>query len=106
MPKVFYTQPDGTERGVEGTAGDSVMQIAVRNGVPGVLGQCGGVLSCATCHVFLDEQNADDFPPVGEDEDEMLDCTAVERAASSRLSCQLSLAEGQHVRVTVPETQL
>jgi len=106
MPKVFYTQPDGTERAVEGAAGDSVMQIAVRNGVPGVLGQCGGVLSCATCHVFLDERYAGDFTPVGEDEDEMLDCTAVERTAASRLSCQLSLAEGQQVRVTVPEAQL
>ncbi|MGO4749369.1 2Fe-2S iron-sulfur cluster-binding protein [Streptomyces sp. 2MCAF27] len=106
MPKVFYTHPDGTERAVEGAVGDSVMQIAVRNGIPGLLGQCGGVLSCATCHVFLDERNADDFAPISEDEDEMLDCTAIEREVSSRLSCQLTLTEGQHVRVTVPETQL
>ena len=106
MPKVFYTQPDGTERVVDATAGDSVMQTAVRNGVAGILGQCGGVLSCATCHVFLADEHAGEFPPVSEDEDEMLDCAATEREDNSRLSCQLVLADGQEVHVTVPETQL
>ncbi|MER5261772.1 2Fe-2S iron-sulfur cluster-binding protein [Actinosynnema sp. NPDC002837] len=106
VPKVFYTQPDGTERVVEAEVGDSVMQTAVRNGIPGILGQCGGSLSCATCHVFLDERHADDFPPVGEDEDDMLDVAATDREDNSRLSCQLVVAAGQEVRVTVPETQL
>lgn len=106
MPKVFYTLPDGTEQAVAATAGDSVMQTAVRNGVTGILGQCGGVMSCATCHVVVDERNAADFAPMGEDEDEMLDCTAVERQETSRLSCQLVLAAEQSVRVTVPEAQL
>jgi 2Fe-2S ferredoxin len=106
MPKVFYSQPDGTERVVDATAGDSVMQTAVRNGVAGILGQCGGVLSCATCHVFLAEKHAEEFPPVSEDEDEMLDCAATDREDNSRLSCQLVLADGQEVHVTVPETQL
>ncbi|TVZ02208.1 ferredoxin [Trebonia kvetii] len=106
MPKVIYTQPDGTERVIEGTAGDSVMRTAVRNGVSGIVGQCGGVLSCATCHVFLDEAHADDFPPPGEDEDDMLDGAATERRPNSRLSCQLKLAAWQEVRVTIPESQL
>ncbi|AXB48760.1 2Fe-2S iron-sulfur cluster-binding protein [Amycolatopsis albispora] len=106
MPKVFYIQPDGSETVVEAVAGDSVMQTAVRNGVSGIVGQCGGSLSCATCHVFLAEENADDFAPVSEDEDEMLDCAATEREDNSRLSCQLVLADGQEVRVTVPEAQL
>ncbi|MFD5200996.1 2Fe-2S iron-sulfur cluster-binding protein [Streptomyces sp. NPDC058375] len=106
MPKVIYKQPDGAERVIEAGAGVSVMQTAVRNGVPGILGQCGGVLSCATCHVFLAEENADDFTAVSEDEDEMLDCAATDREDNSRLSCQLVLAPGQEVRVTVPETQL
>lgn len=103
VPKVFYTQPDGAETVIEAVAGDSVMQTAVRNGVSGIVGQCGGALSCATCHVFL---AAGDFPPPGEDEDEMLDCAATEREDNSRLSCQLVLGEGQEVRVTVPEAQL
>lgn len=103
VPKVFYSQPDGSEVVVDAVAGDSVMQTAVRNGVSGIVGQCGGALSCATCHVFL---ASGDFPPLGEDEDEMLDCAATEREGNSRLSCQLVLAEGQEVRVTVPEAQL
>ncbi|CAM5646153.1 ferredoxin [Streptomyces pilosus] len=106
MPKVFYSQPDGTEKAVDGSVGDSVMQTAVRNGIAGILGQCGGVLSCATCHVFLAEENSDQFAPVSEDEDEMLDCAAVDREENSRLSCQLVLTEGQQVRVTLPEAQL
>ncbi|MGC7101803.1 2Fe-2S iron-sulfur cluster-binding protein [Amycolatopsis lurida] len=106
MPKVFYTQPDGSEQVVAATPGDSVMQTAVRNGVTGIVGQCGGALSCATCHVFLAEEHADSFPPVSEDEDEMLDCAATEREDNSRLSCQLVVREGQDLHVTVPEAQL
>lgn len=103
--KVFYTQPDGTVVAVEGSAGDSVMATAVRNGVTGVVGQCGGSLSCATCHVYLDERNAGEFAPVSDDEDEMLDCTASDREDSSRLSCQLVLGDGD-VHVTVPPEQM
>lgn len=106
LPKVFYTRPDGRQTVVEAAVGDSVMQTAVRNGVPGIVGQCGGSLSCATCHVFLAEANAGDFPPVSEDEDEMLDCAATERQDNSRLSCQLVLREGQEVHVTTPGAQL
>ena len=105
MPKVFYTQPDGTERVVDAAAGDSVMQTAVRNGVTGILGQCGGELSCATCHVFLAEKHSDEFPPVSEDEDEMLDCAATDREDNSRLSCQLVLTD-RSVHVTIPAVQL
>ncbi len=106
MPKVFYTQPDGTERVVEGDPGSSVMLTAVRNGVSGIVGQCGGVLSCATCHVFLAEDELDAYPGPSEDEDEMLDCAATEREDNSRLSCQLVLVEGRDVHVTIPDEQL
>ncbi|PRX99758.1 2Fe-2S ferredoxin [Allonocardiopsis opalescens] len=106
MPKVFYTLPDGTERVVAAEPGDSVMRTAIRNGVTGILGQCGGELSCATCHVFVDERHAGEFPPVSEDEDDMLDVAATDREDTSRLSCRLVLAAGQEVHVTVPEAQL
>lgn len=105
MPKVFYTQPDGTVAAIDGDTGDSVMVTAVRNGVNGVIGQCGGTLSCATCHVYLNERHAGEFDEVSEDEDEMLDCTASDREDSSRLSCQLVLAE-RDVHVRVPPEQL
>lgn len=106
MPKVFYTRPDGSTEVVVGAVGESVMQTAVRNGVDGIVGQCGGSLSCATCHVYLAQDELDDFPPISEMEDEMLDCTASDRQDGSRLSCQLVLADGGDVHVTVPQEQL
>lgn len=106
MPKVFYTQPDGAVKVVDGAAGDSVMSTAVKNGVNGIVGQCGGTLSCATCHVYLDRNELALFPPPGEDEDDMLDCTASDREDNSRLSCQLTLSEGTDLHVTVPDEQV
>lgn len=106
MPKVHYTHTDGSVESIDGAAGDSVMITAVRNGVEGVVGQCGGSLSCATCHVFLAEDELDRYPPVSEDEGEMLDCAATEREANSRLSCQLVLQDGVDVHVILPEEQL
>lgn len=106
MPKVFYTQPDGVVKVVDGVAGDSVMSTAVRNGVNGIVGQCGGTLSCATCHVYLDQKELGFFPEPTEDEDDMLDCTASDRQDNSRLSCQLELPEGIDLHVTIPEEQV
>lgn len=105
MARVTYALPDGGERSVDGAPGDSVMQIAVRNGVPGILAQCGGTLSCATCHVYVDPEDLGGFAEVSEFEDEMLDTTACDRADNSRLSCQLVLTELQDVRVRVAEEQ-
>lgn len=105
MARVTYELPDGGTRTVEGSPGDSVMQVAVRNGVPGILAQCGGTLSCATCHVFVDPQDLGEFAGVSEFEDEMLDTTACDREDNSRLSCQLVLSELQDVRVRVAAEQ-
>lgn len=105
MPKVFYVLPDGSERVIDGEVGDSVMMTAVRNGVVGIIGQCGGTLSCATCHVFLDEAELELYPDMDEMEDEMLDCAAVDRETNSRLSCQLDLREGVDLHVVLPESQ-
>lgn len=105
MPKVFYVLPDGSERVLEGEVGDSVMMTAVRNGVAGIIGQCGGTLSCATCHVFLDEAELELYPDMDEMEDEMLDCAAEEREPNSRLSCQLELREGVDLHVRLPDSQ-
>ncbi len=106
MTKVFYEQPDGVEKVVDGVVGESVMSTAVKNGVRGIVGQCGGVLSCATCHVFLATDELSNFDPPSEDEDEMLDCAATDREDNSRLSCQLQLRDGVDVRVTIPAEQL
>ncbi len=106
MPKVTFTDHTGETRTVEANPGDSVMETAVRNGVPGIVAECGGSLSCATCHVFVDSGDLDLLDPMSEMEDEMLYGTAVDREDNSRLSCQLRLKDGCDLHVTTPETQV
>ena len=47
MPTVVFIDPHGSEHAVEAAEGRSLMQIAIDHGVPGILGDCGGVCSCA-----------------------------------------------------------
>lgn len=106
MPTVHFTDAEGTVRDVDGNAGDSVMETAVRNGVPGIVAECGGSLSCATCHVFVRDDCLAELPAMGEMEDEMLYGTAVEREENSRLSCQIRLDVDTELYVTTPVTQV
>jgi len=106
VSKVIFTSAEGVVTEVEATPGDSVMETAVRNGVPGIVAECGGSLSCATCHVFVDETDLAELPAMEEMEDEMLWGTAVDRQENSRLSCQLRVCEGAELHVTTPETQV
>ncbi len=106
MPSVTFTAPDGSELTVEGFAGDSVMETAVRNGVPGIVAECGGNLACATCHVFVCPESQDAVDPMGDIEDDMLYGAAVDRQENSRLSCQLKLKDGVDLHVQTPETQI
>ena len=66
-----------------------MMEAAIANNVPRILGDCGGNLSCATCHVFVDPAWADRVGGPGDMEDPMLDMTEADRGATSRLSCQI-----------------
>lgn len=107
MPvQVTYVSSSGDETTFQGDAGDSVMEIAVRNGVREIVAECGGSLSCSTCHVFVRPEDLSELPVVGELEDEMLDTTAVDRQDNSRLSCQLTLHEGAQICVTTPDEQV
>ncbi|TNM67622.1 (2Fe-2S)-binding protein [Streptomyces sp. NP160] len=106
MPQVSFTDADGGVRVIEATPGDSVMETAVRNGVPGIVAECGGSLSCATCHVFVAADDLPDLPEMDEMEDEMLYGTAVDREENSRLSCQLPVTEHTDLHVTTPATQV
>ncbi len=106
MSTVVYTADDGSVTTIDGRPGDSVMETAVRNGVPGIVGECGGSLSCATCHVFVAPETLDLVGGPGDLEDEMLDGTAVDRRDNSRLSCQIKLVDGCEYHVTTPREQL
>lgn len=104
--QVVYTSQHGDEVVIDGVEGASVMETAVRNGVDGIVGECGGSLSCATCHVFVSRETEPHLAPMSDLEDDMLYGTAVERQDNSRLSCQIKLAAGGIYHVTTPEAQL
>jgi ferredoxin, 2Fe-2S len=89
LSKLTFMLADGTSRAVDSVAGESIMTVATRAGIPGIIGECGGEMSCATCHVHID---TDQFPPPSMDEADLLDVVE-ERADNSRLSCQLKLTE-------------
>ena len=90
MPKVTYIQPDGRTRVVEASSGTTVMEAAIDNDVQGIVAECGGACSCATCHVYVDPAWAAKLPRPDPQEDGMLGCV-LDRQPTSRLSCQLVL---------------
>ncbi len=106
MPKVTFVSPDGERTTVEGTEGDSLMQVALMNNVSGILAECGGSASCATCHVYVDDDFLGRLPPKEDLEDDMLEFAASPRQPNSRLSCQLFLGpEIEGIVVTLPASQ-
>jgi ferredoxin, 2Fe-2S len=106
MPKVTYIQPDGTASEVEAAPGATLMETAVDNDIPGIVAECGGACSCATCHVYVEPQWLGLLTPPDAQEDGMLDCV-LDRQPTSRLSCQIRIsADLDGIAVRVPESQL
>ena len=100
MIRVSFAQEDGPTLLGEGRAGEPLLALAQRLGLP-LEGTCGGVAACATCHVVLDLAVFDRLPPPGEEEIELLDLVPF-AVRTSRLSCQVALApelDGAVVRV-------
>jgi len=93
MAAITYISPSGEAQTIDVPVGDSVMEGAVQNGVDGILAECGGELQCATCHVYVDEAFLGKLKPIQEDEEVMLNVTASERKANSRLSCQIKVSD-------------
>jgi 2Fe-2S ferredoxin len=91
MPLIRFIQADGSAQEVQAPEGSNAMQAATGAGLAGIVGECGGSAMCATCHVYVDEAWVDRLPAALPNELEMLECTASERLATSRLSCQIKL---------------
>lgn len=103
---VHLVDADGTRHTLSGTAGQSLMRAATDAGLDGIKADCGGCLSCATCHVYVDEAWAARLPPPSGDEEAMLAMTAAPRQPTSRLSCQLVLGDATDGLVArLPDTQ-
>jgi 2Fe-2S ferredoxin len=88
MPKLIVVTREGEEREIEGESGLSVMEVIRDAGIDELLALCGGCCSCATCHVHVDPAFIGMLPPLGEDENDLLD-SSDDRNEYSRLSCQL-----------------
>ena len=106
VPKITYISHQEEAFQIDVPVGESIMGGAVRNGIDGIVAECGGSCLCATCHVYVDEKFLPLLPPIGEEQDAMLDSTACERLPNSRLSCQIQVTpqlDGLIVRM--PEYQ-
>ena len=105
MIEVHFITHSGDHYTVAAQSGETLMQVAVRNDVPGIEAECGGACACATCHVYVDESWAAKLPQARPMEEDMLDF-AYDIRANSRLSCQIRLDESLNgLTVHVPERQ-
>lgn len=91
MIKIHLVAADGGETVLETRPNRSLMEAAVAANVDGIAADCGGLLTCATCHVYVREPFAAQLPPPQPDELGMLEFTASPRRPNSRLSCQIEL---------------
>lgn len=90
MPRITYVEHDGTTHTVEVAVGMNLMEGATLNMVPGIIGMCGGICSCATCHCYLPD-SLQTAPPT-EGEEAILGGLA-QRRGNSRLGCQVPITE-------------
>ena len=105
MPNITYIGPDGTSRTVEAEIGSTVMESAIRQGIPGIEAECGGACACATCHVYVDEAWTAIVGEPSPMEEDMLDF-GYDVRSNSRLSCQIKVtAEIDGLIVRTPERQ-
>lgn len=106
MSKVVFILPNGARREIMDLSAANVMEIARHNGVAEILGDCGGSLTCGTCHAFVDPDWVERVAPPSPEELELLEGVAG-REPNSRLTCQLALSpELDGIIIRLPEQQL
>ena len=103
---VHLTSHSGLTTSIEAKIGKTLMEVATAANLDGIAADCGGLMTCATCHVFVDEPFALQLGAPDAEETAMLAFTAVSRQPNSRLSCQITLsAELNGLSVKLPATQ-
>jgi ferredoxin, 2Fe-2S len=103
MPQIFVTTPKGVTHEIEAETGTTAMMAIRDAGLEGLLALCGGVCSCATCHVHVDPACASMLDEMSEDENELLD-GSLRRDENSRLSCQILITEARDgLRLTIAD---
>lgn len=106
MATVTFVEHDGTAHDLELAEGESLMEIATGNGIPGIDGDCGGEAACGTCHVIVDREWISKTGRRSELESQMLEMSP-ECSANSRLACQVMASDDlDGLTVQLPEHQL
>jgi 3-phenylpropionate/trans-cinnamate dioxygenase ferredoxin reductase subunit len=104
--RLCFATPGQASTWVEVPEGTTVKDAALTNGIPGVLGECGGSFACATCHVYVDHEWLAAVGAPGKVEKEMLRL-AFDARSNSRLGCRLRVSRPlDGLVVTVPKRQI
>lgn len=104
MPKIYVTDRSGKQHTIEVDNGLTLME-PLRELDDGIEALCGGMCSCATCHVFIEPARFEGLPKRHGDELELLESTECFRTGESRLACQVKVTDaidGMHV-IVAPE---
>lgn len=105
MYTVTFVRPNGERVPIAAEDGANLMQLAIENNIEEIVADCGGSMSCATCHVYIAEQWREKTPPQSPMEAQMVAC-AIDPSNDSRLSCQIHISEIlDGLVVTLPESQ-
>jgi len=106
MAKITYIEFDGKKHALEVETGKSIMQAAVDNSLKGILGDCGGACSCATCHCYVEDEWLSKLDAKSETEAMLLE-EVMEPKPNSRLSCQIKASdELDGMVIHLPEKQV
>jgi len=106
MITINFIATDARTISIKGKIGQSLMEAAVAGGVEGIAADCGGLLTCATCHVMVCEPFSSRLPAADGEERAMLGFTAAPAVPASRLSCQIRLTAAlDGLTVELPASQ-
>ena len=106
MPNITYIDPEGNSHSAEVEVGQTLMQAAVDNMIPGIQAECGGSCACATCQVIVDSVAEALIPPAEHLELSMIEAVNEENEDNHRLSCQIQATEDMDGMVLrIPESQ-
>jgi 2Fe-2S ferredoxin len=92
MVKITYIECDGTAHTIDAKPGRSIMENAVKNTVPGIVGECGGSAACGTCRIYVDADWLTKMNAPGAEELSMIEFVG-DRNPGARLSCQIEVTE-------------
>jgi 2Fe-2S ferredoxin len=105
MAKINFIDHSGETRTIDAEVGATVMEVAIRNSIPGIEAECGGACACATCHVYVEESWREKVGAPTPMEEDMLDF-GYDIKPNSRLSCQIKITDALDGLVVItPERQ-